>query len=864
MRFLHRTLSVLAASSLLAFAQSAAAQTPANDAPAAASALVAPKLVTYAEPTYPAAKLAAGERAAVTLTLSLDDTGKVRQADVQTSGGPEFDAAALEAAPRLVFEPASRNGKPIPSKIPFTFSFDFQERPAEVAPDAPKAAALGGTVRAASEDPLPGAHVVVTSKAGVNVATTTDANGHFQIEGLSPGAYHVRVDTEGFKPFEADEEVTAGSALELVYRPMPSADGIDIVVKGERPAREVTRRSVSREEVTRIPGTNGDALRSIESLPGVARPPGLSGLLIVRGSAPQDTQAFVDGTNIPLAYHFGGVTSVVPSEMLERIDFYPGNFSAEYGRGMGGIVDIAIRSPSKERYAGLLQVDMLDARALVEGPLGKSTRFLVAGRRSWVDAWLGPILEKGGNGVATAPRYYDYQAMIEHDISRKTTGRILFFGSDDRLALTLNSPSDSDPGQGGDLGSKTGFWRVQGRIDTRIGENVRGINMLSFGEDRVHVTLGDRYFDVLARPLQARSDWRMKLAPALTVIAGLDLQSISYDVKTKVPAAPDPDAAPGPMFAQPSRLLAAQATVTRPAAYAMMEISPVRSLKLLPGVRVDNDSANKEWTVDPRFAARWEVHGGDYKTTLKGGVGVFHQTAQPEEIVAPYGTPTVSSNRAIHSSVGVEQGLSKNVELSVEAFHKKLDRLVASQPDATESGVSYANTGSGRVIGAEVLLRYKADPRFFGWIAYTLSKSDRREAAGEALHPFQYDQRHIFTALGSYKLGRGWELGARWRYVSGNRSTPYIGGVVDYDAGAYAPIQSTQLYSASDPAFHRLDVRVEKTWTFPTWKLSTYLDVQNVYNRKNPEGVAYNYRYSQSKPIAGLPVLPIIGIRGEM
>ena len=73
------------------------------------------------------------------------------------------------------------------------------------------------------------------------------------------------------------------------------SDGLEVIVRGERPAREVTRRTVDRREIERIPGTGGDALRSIQNLPGVARPPGLSGLLVVRGSGPQDTATFIDG-----------------------------------------------------------------------------------------------------------------------------------------------------------------------------------------------------------------------------------------------------------------------------------------------------------------------------------------------------------------------------------------------------------------------------------------------------------------------------------------------------------------------------------------------------------------------------------------
>src|SRR5207253_1939564 len=81
---------------------------------------------------------------------------------------------------------------------------------------------------------------------------------------------------------------------------------------------EGTRRTIERREIERIPGTNGDALRSIQNLPGVARPPGIFGALLIRGSGPQDTQTFIDGIYVPIIYHFGGLSSVVPTELLSK------------------------------------------------------------------------------------------------------------------------------------------------------------------------------------------------------------------------------------------------------------------------------------------------------------------------------------------------------------------------------------------------------------------------------------------------------------------------------------------------------------------------------------------------------------------
>jgi TonB family protein len=128
----------------------------------------------------------------------------------------------------------------------------------------------------------------------------------------------------------------------------------ELRVRGEKPPREATTHVLKGDEIRKIPGTNGDLLRSVENLPGVGRPAALNGQLLVRGSGPDDTGAFLDGTWLTNAYHFGGITSVVPSELIERLDFHPGNFSPEYGRLMGGVVELELRSPRKDRLGGLL------------------------------------------------------------------------------------------------------------------------------------------------------------------------------------------------------------------------------------------------------------------------------------------------------------------------------------------------------------------------------------------------------------------------------------------------------------------------------------------------------------------------------
>jgi hypothetical protein len=466
--------------------------------------------------------------------------------------------------------------------------------------------------------------------------------------------------------------------------------------------------------------------------------------------------------------------------------------------------------------------------------------------------------------VSTAPVYYDYQAMVEHDFTDKTTGRLLFFGSDDRLAITLNSPSASDPTIGGDIGFHTGFWRLQARTDTRVNKDVRFLNMLAYGIDQVDFGVGDYFFKLLGHTTTFRSEARVTVSKEASFAVGMDILGGTYDVSLKFPPPPVPGEAAGPFFARPAAELNGKGTFFRPGVFGLLTLSPIKALKLIPAVRLDYSQDTRGWTVSPRFVTRYDLVPEFPKTTLKGALGVFYQPPQPQESIPPFGTEGLKSNRATHYDVGFEQELLRSLNISVDGFYKDLQDLVRqSVTTTTASGVTYSNTGSGRVYGMELLLKLK-DENFFGWIAYTLSKSERRDTPDGPLHNFQYDQTHIFTILGSYKLGRGWELGARWRYTSGSMYTPNQGGVVDFDAGAYAPIPTYPPFSARLPAFHQLDIRVDKRWDFGTWRLSAYLDLQNAYYRKNPEGISYNYNYSQHDVISGLPILPVLGVRGEI
>ena len=820
---------------------------------------------------YPKQALLDGVRDPVTvsLLLELDATGTVKSAVVKKPVGHGFDEAATAAALRLLFEPATRNGVAFAIKI----SFDYPFAP-------PPAALVGRVATQVTSTPLAGAHVTALGPSGKVYSATTDARGRYRIAALPAGSYMVRVEAAGFDASSATQALAPGQEASIVDRlepthatplsvataitsnaPPPKTEAVsteEVHVQGTRAPREVTVRTLEQRELTRIPGTNGDALRALQNLPGVARPPTLLGLLVVRGSAPQDTNVFVDGTLIPIVYHFGGLSSVIPSEMLEKIDFYPGNFGAEYGRVMGGVVDVGVRNPKHDKLHGMAQVDFIDARVMAEGPIGNTGwNFAVGGRRSYVDLWLKPVLEKAGAGVSTAPVYYDYQAMVQRDFNSHSSARILFFGSDDKLDILVKSVSGSDPSFAGGLSTHTGFWRLQGRYINRFNDDTRFRLTSAVGQDFVDFSVGDNFFHINSYPITTRAEIGQKLARGVTANVGLDMLYVPYDVAVRVPPPPRPGEAPsGPFLERPPLETKDSNAIFRPGLYTELEVTPWIGGRIVPGVRLDYAKDTQAWDVAPRVSARQDLHTEYPRTTLKGGVGVYFQPPQPQETNAVFGIGGLRSNRALHYGLGVEQEVTRNVDLSFEGFYKQLDYLVTQR---------VGNVGNGRAYGLETLIRFKPDARFFGWLAYTLSRSERTDIPGTPLHLSAFDQTHILTVLGSYRLGLGWELGARFRLVSGNPYTPNTYGFNDENAGAYLPLLAYPPNDARLAVFHQLDVRVDKTWVYQNGdKLGVYLDIQNVYNNGNVEGVSYNYNNTLRSFATGLPIIPSLGIRGEL
>jgi len=864
---------------LAPWAQAQETPPPPNDsAPQADEKLIPPVLKNDVKPVYPPAAKKEGIAAEVVLNIDIDAEGKVEKATVvqeATATGYGFDEAAMAAAKQLEFEPARVGKQAVPVSISYRFRFvpdikkevPVKEPKADPKPPpAPKGEFAGHLSERGTRLPLVGIRVTIFRGEGDTAEgyeTDTDKEGRFRFENLGAGTWRILADPTGYYPLRVEEKVTENKRTRATYRiEKRSYNAYDVVVTTSEVVREVSQISISAKQAERIPGTFGDVLAVVQNFPGVARSKGSE--VVVRGSAPEDTRVYIGGIDVPIIYHFGGLRSVLPVGMVERIDFYPGNFSVEYGRATGGIIDVDLKNLAPQKIGGYADISILDASVYLEAPVGEKAAVAVAGRRSYIDTLLAAVVPDSGTQFVL-PRYYDAQVLANYRLNSAHRFETFFFYSDDRFEVLFEEPVNNDPKFIAikDIGYSVDFARAIASHHFVPNKKLSSELKLSLGRDRVEFNIGNSFFvKVKNLQLQLRENAKYELSDKLTLRGGLDylLQRVDYSLRIPIGAEQQDALSTEEEFI----FTEAKGNMHSTAGFVQAEYSPIESLLLIPGVRLDHFSRTKQFAASPRLSARLEV---EKVWALKAGIGLFVQEAEFRESDPELGNPDLELEKAMHYSLGVEYRPRQHIKLELTGFYKTLHDLVVNTDDVREVGgevqpLRLNNGGAGRVIGLEVSARHELAKGFFGWLAYTFSRAERKDDGETEYRLFDYDQTHILTVIGSYKLPRNWEVSARFRLVSGNLYTPFTGAVYDSDADEYIGIKGPR-NSARVGAFNQIDFRIDKKWVFDTWMLNAYLDIQNVANRANPEGLEYNFDYTETEVSSGLPIIPVLGLRGE-
>ncbi|HXJ21128.1 MAG TPA: TonB family protein [Polyangia bacterium] len=840
------------------------AAAPAAPADAGVPAVKPPELTHFVPAVYPPDAEAAGVAGSVTFSIVIDENGKVGAIKVLDPGPhPKFAAAAEAAVKQFQFSPAIINGKPTAVEVEYRYEFVLRKAPPPPVPTEKPVSLIGRVVERGTRAP------VIAASIDANGPTAeTDADGRFTLRGLPIGPVKIHIVSSAHHPLAIDEVIEANKVKEVEYRMNRRRyNQFEAVVRGQRERKEVAVHEVTAEEIATVPGTQGDVLKVLQDFPGVARAPFGLGLLIVRGSAPQDTKVYLDGVEIPLIFHFGALTAVVNTDVISGLDFYPGNFAANWGNAMGGTVDVRTRDP-KHEWHGAGHVDLYDGAAMVEGPVGNGS-FFASVRRSWVDEVLRAVVP---SGLTVAPVFYDYQLKYVHSLWGGQ-GQIFAYGSSDQLDIL-----DQNTAQKISFNSEVQFHRLAARWQRGFAGNWRNDAIFSLGyTETSNEVVNAVKLDgtLLTASLRDTMTWHPSDKFTLEMGTDSSLRYLTYDIDLpKLTAAQASSAfGTGGLNGNPSQNTQASTSWAQPGFFATASWVPTPRLRIQPGLRFDASTdieRGHSWWFDPRLSLFFTAGP---KTVLKGGVGLYSQAPQPQDLIPSlFGNPGLTFQRSFQYSVGVDQKLPYQSDIEVTLYDKYMWDLETptTDPDQiTKDPLYISNKGKGRSYGLELLLRRQLMKGFYGWIAYTLSKTTRLDDPSEVpmgqpnpWHLYDFDQTHILTVIASYQTEHNWTFGTRLRYVSGDPYTPYVNGIFNANNGSYVCIPG-DVNTARAPAFFQADVRIDRRFVYDKWIFDGYLDVQNVTNRANPEALFPNYNCNGYATLTGIPIFPTIGLRAE-
>ena len=792
-------------------------------------------------------------------------------------------SAASATAPRASAASATAEAAP-----------PFLNAPAPTASTAaPQAVEVAGRVWSQDGTPVEGAVVRLLPAAADSTSpllriTATDGLGYFSFADVSPGDYGLSVTRIGFAPYETTVQASGPGRVEVEPVLSPQAIELEgVVVEAERSRARArfeetagaTVQEMERGVVKAIPGVaEADPLRAVEVLPGVTTVSDFSAAFNVRGGSADQNLILLDDVPLFNPFHLGGFFSVFNADMVARAELQSGGFPAEYGGRVSSVLSVE-SDPGDGRFGVDAGVSLLATRTAVNGSLPTgladglglaNARWRVSGRRSYFDVVFRPW--------TTVPYHLsDLQAVFEGWTRGGNRLRISAYAGEDVLDLSQLSEEDAPLQFDWDWGnlaagaSWTSPMRGGGALDVKASFSRFNADL---GFDDFNAT-----FATLVEQATVRADLERRPTPRARWKSGLAASRVAYDNEVR---------AGGTDFVD------GRGHGWETAAYTQVLWDPSSRWLVEAGVRLDHwlpNTGESETTVSPRFALKRFVRGGRSAVRVAGGrYSQFIHSRRNEELPIGLDIWVVAGNRA-------PRVVSDQIQLAVESFfgdddawfgslegyYRSFDGLIAENTaDDPNDSLDDLLTGTGRAWGVDLYVRRDLGTAT-GWVSASFLKTDRTFPDSRSglypqpmiTYPPLFDRRFDLDVVLRRPLG-WWGLEGNLRFNFGTglpytRPTgtfyyyehrPLLGGLEDdSDTAVLLGARNGARY----PARHRLDIGLRKPVVRSWGRLVPYLNVINVYNRRN--ALFYFFEYHRDPPvrtgISMIPILPTIGVEAS-
>jgi hypothetical protein len=729
----------------------------------------------------------------------------------------------------------------------------------------------GRVVDARTARPLAGVRLSIDDPA---TTADTDADGRFQFN-VPPGEHVVTVSLVGYALLRQPVSVSPGGIPDLTIQLSEGAGAFEehVTVSGAR-VPEVAAApagvSLHGRELQALRGiTLDDPLRALHALPSAAATDDFYSEFAVRGSPFRHVGLVVDG--IPTRYLMhavhgvtdGGSIAMVNSDAVGSVSLMPGSYPQRTGRRLGAQVELETREGDRERLRGRVGLSGTSATFLAEGPLrGGRGSWLASGRRSYLDLLVRRIDPEGSFAFG----FTDVEGKVVFDVTPRNQLQLVAITGVSRFD---EEPEDLGPNDEMEVDGRSWLygltWRFTPSARFALTQRVYATGLEYENRNRNDDVLDDNR----AGELGWRADATFSLRPALLVEFGGDVQALSgrHSRHRALNDAPtlttinnyrdDDHSASG---------------------YAQAVIRPTSRFSITPGARVDYWGPTGASTGSPWVTANFGVTDA---MRIRGGAGVYRQFADLEQINGIRGGGTgLRPEKARHVDLGVSHTMPWNMEVQATAYARDEADVLwtpGSEPRRLEDGsvefgrgdAPWVNTLDGKARGIEVVVRRDQPSGLSGWAGYAFGRHRYRNVASGETFRADFDQRHAISLFGHYRLSNRSTIGAKFRYGSNYPLIGYIGEQPVANAPPLFAASQLLFLGLTDvrntlrlPAYARLDIRADRTFTWSGRRMTLFAEVANVLNRENvrnvPPGITRAGRVFDPTDTL-LPIVPSAG-----
>jgi len=732
-----------------------------------------------------------------------------------------------------------------------------------------------------THEPLIGA--MVYAKA-MNAGTFSNNSGYFNLSSIT-GRQLITFSLIGYEPRTMEVDADKGNNIMRVYLKEKPYTSYEVIATAEREsekeklfARKISSMEISAQQLKSMPQlVEGDLLRTLQSMPGVATMSDFSSELYVRGGGSDQNLFMIDGVEVYNPTHLFGLLSTFNTEAIKQVNFSKGGFGAEYGGRLSSVVDVVNIDGNRNEFKCVADWNLLTLKATAQMPISDFGSISASFRRTYFDQFL-------SNTGSSHYFFYDGNLKATFDLSEKNKLTFSLFASKDNLYNPMNRGVDYNLEY--NWNNITASFNWQSLLTDNIFTNA-WVTYSKYKSDYDYEIGGIKETNNIS-DLTMKFNGELFYSNELKFKSGLEFKLLGLELHQKFPLVEsnyDQNALSFSMYGSGN-----------------WQPNPLWDIEF--GIRGNIFSNNKNYFhIEPRLALKYRL---SESSSLKYAFGIYNQYLHRIHRGFIMGLYTmadkdIGSSNALHNILGYNYNIAENLSLEIELYHKKLNNIYSldqlfliddsqgffdiatSAPTFNASGVDYLK-GKGYSYGLEILFR-KSAGAFTGFIGYTLAKTQYEFSIlnqGNPFSPRHHRVHSLNAALSADLLGliRKREddrdsrllIGLNFSYNSGQPfSLPASGykilnPIYKLDSLCIYP---TKLNNGRLPYYIRLDMSLRYEIYYRKWKMTPYLQVFNIGNRKNVWAVQYDDSRDDdgisvgAKSIGMIPIIPSIGVTVE-